>query len=81
MVINLQNPHDPAITEPLYPNEFVDLTLPLQPVFHRLLKGHQLRLVICGTDYEMTLRGNEKINYQIMTENSALFLPDFEKLP
>ena len=61
-------------------NEFVDLTLPLQPVFHRLLKGHQLRLVICGTDYEMTLRGNEKINYQIMTENSALFLPDFEKL-
>ena len=29
----------------------------------------------------MTLRGNEKINYQIMTENSALFLPDFEKLP
>lgn len=78
--INLQNPHDPAITEPLYPNEFVDLTLPLQPVFHRLLKGHQLRLVICGTDYEMTLRGNEKINYQIMTENSALFLPDFEKL-
>lgn len=78
--INLQNPNDPAVTEPLYPNEFVDLTLPLQPVFHHLLKGHQLRLVICGTDYEMTLRGNEKIDYQIMTENSALVLPDFAKL-
>lgn len=74
--INLQNRHDASSVDDLKPGEFVDLKLPLQPVFHTLKAGHQLELILFGTDYGMTLRGNEAIRYQIDPYNSSLIIPD-----
>lgn len=73
--INLQNRHDASTVDDLIPQEKVDLTLALQPIFHRLKNGHQLLLILFGTDYEMSLRGNENISYTIDPNNSWLTLP------
>lgn len=74
--INLQNRHDASSVDDVKPGEFVDIELPLQPIFHTLKQGHQLELILFATDYEMTLRGNEAIRYQIDTDNSSLIIPD-----
>ena len=74
--INLQNRHDASSVDDLVANQFVDVELPLQPVFHTLKAGHQLELILFATDYEMTLRGNETITYQIDPANCELILPN-----
>lgn len=74
--INLQNRHDASTVDDLSAGQFVDVELPLQPVFHTLQAGHQLELVLFATDYEMTLRGNEDIHYQIDPQNCELILPN-----
>lgn len=74
--INLQNRHDASTVDDLQADQFVDLQLPLQPVFHTLKAGHQLELILYATDYEMTLRGNEAISYQIDPKNCELILPN-----
>ncbi len=74
--INLQNRHDASTVDDLKANQFVDVELPLQPVFHTLKAGHQLELIIYATDYEMTLRGNEAISYQIAPEHCQLIIPN-----
>lgn len=74
--INLQNRHDASSVDNLNANEFVDVAFPLQPVFHTLQAGHQLELILYATDYEMTLRGNEAISYQIDPQNCQLILPN-----
>ncbi|WP_295731294.1 Xaa-Pro dipeptidyl-peptidase [uncultured Limosilactobacillus sp.] len=74
--INLQNRHDASTVDDLVAGQFVDVELPLQPVFHTLSAGHQLELILFATDYEMTLRGNEAISYQIDPQNCSLILPN-----
>lgn len=74
--INLQNRHDASTVDELTPNEMVDIELPLQPIFHTLKSGHQLGVILFATDYEMTLRGNEDISYQIDPNNCQLILPN-----
>ena len=59
----------------LRPDEYVDLTLTLQPTLYQLTAGHQLGIVIYGTDFEMTVRGNQNITYTIDTKHSQLLVP------
>lgn len=73
--INLQNRHDPAHVDELAANQFVTVKFELQPIFHRLVTGHQLGLIIYSTDYEYTLRGNEDITYQLKLADCQLTIP------
>lgn len=63
--LNLQNRHNPAQVDDYQPGQKVTVDLALQPVFHRLLPGHRLTLILFSTDYLMTLRGNEAITYTV----------------
>lgn len=68
--INLQNRHDAAHVDELAADQFVTLHFDLQPIFHHLLKGHQLGLIIYSTDFGATLRGNEQITYTVKDDGS-----------
>ena len=76
--INLQNRHNPAQVDQLRPGEFLTVKFGLQPLFHRLVQGHQLGLIIYSTDYEYTLRGNEAITYQLDLAGCQLSLPGWQ---
>lgn len=78
--INLQNRHGAGVASQLAAGQMVDINLPLQPIFHHLTKGHSLMLVIFSTDFGMTLRGNENINYKLDLGNSSLIIPTTIKL-
>lgn len=73
--INLQNRENPWKTNELKAAEFVELSFKLQPTIYRLLAGHQLGIVITGTDFGMTVRGNQDIQYSIDLTASELVLP------
>ena len=73
--INLQNRTAPWRVDDLVPDEFVDVALTLQPTRYRLPAGHQLGVIIYGTDFEMTVRGNQDIRYTIDVEQSQLIVP------
>ncbi|MGO3899877.1 MAG: CocE/NonD family hydrolase C-terminal non-catalytic domain-containing protein, partial [Lactiplantibacillus argentoratensis] len=47
----------------------------LQPLFHHLLKGHQLGLVIYATDMKMTIRGNQDLQYSLNLNDIRLHVP------
>ena len=73
--INLQNRTAPWRVDDLVPDEFVDVALTLQPTRYRLPAGHQLGVIVYGTDFEMTVRGNQDIRYTIDVEQSQLIVP------
>lgn len=73
--INMQNRENAWRVNDLRPDEYVDLTLTLQPTLYQLTAGHQLGIVIYSTDFEMTVRGNQKITYTIDTKHSQLLVP------
>jgi len=73
--INLQNRTNAWQNDTLVANEYVSITLKLQPTLYKLRAGHQLGLIIYATDFEMTIRGNQDITYTIDYENSKLTLP------
>ncbi len=73
--LNLQNRHHPWHAEAIQPNEFYDFELDLQPLFHHLLKGHQVGLVIYGTDMKMTIRGNQDLQYSLNLNDIQLHIP------
>ena len=73
--MNMQNRENPWQVNDLRPHEYVDLTLTLQPTLYQLTAGHQLGVVIYGTDFEMTVRGNQHITYTIDTKHSQLLVP------
>ncbi|SCB92370.1 Xaa-Pro dipeptidyl-peptidase [Weissella bombi] len=73
--MNMQNRENPWHVDDLRPHEYVDLTLTLQPTLYQLTAGHQLGIVIYGTDFEMTVRGNQHITYTIDTKHSQLLVP------
>jgi X-Pro dipeptidyl-peptidase len=73
--INLQNRHSPAVVDDLAAGQFVTFTLDLQPIFHQLVKGHRLGLLIYATDFAFTLRGNEDISYQLKLGAARLVIP------
>ncbi|MBZ6011214.1 Xaa-Pro dipeptidyl-peptidase [Leuconostoc gelidum] len=73
--INLQNRTSSWQNDALVANEYVSITLKLQPTLYTLRAGHRLGLIIYATDFEMTIRGNQDITYTIDYENSQLTLP------
>ncbi|GEK28996.1 Xaa-Pro dipeptidyl-peptidase [Furfurilactobacillus siliginis] len=73
--INLQNREHPWKNDPVKPNQFYDVTVELQPTFHHLLAGHQLGLVVYATDFGMTVRGNQDLQYSIALDDSFVDVP------
>jgi X-Pro dipeptidyl-peptidase len=73
--LNLQNRHHPWRTDDLVAGEYVTVQITLQPMLYHLMKGHQLGLIVYGTDFGMTVRGNQAINYTISLADSYLELP------
>lgn len=73
--MNLQNRTAPWQVDDLVADEYVTLNLTLQPTLYRLKAGHQLGVILYGTDFEMTVRGNQDIRYTIDTTNSQLLIP------
>ncbi|RRK11395.1 Xaa-Pro dipeptidyl-peptidase [Lactiplantibacillus garii] len=73
--LNLQNRHHPWHAEAIQPNEFYNFELDLQPIFHHLLKGHQVGLVIYATDMKMTVRGNQDLQYSLNLNDIQLHVP------
>lgn len=73
--VNLQNRHNPYQVDDLVPEEFVELTVELQPTLHKVLAGHQIGLVVYGTDFGMTVRGNQEIAYTLELADCQLTLP------
>lgn len=77
---NLQNRTNAWQNDDLVANEYVTLTLKLQPTLYTLRKGHQIGLILYATDFEMTLRGNQNVTYTIDYGDSTLILPGLKKL-
>lgn len=73
--INLQNRENPWRTDELKPDQFYDVTIKLQPTFHKLAAGHQLGLVIYATDFGMTVRGNQDLRYALELAGCHLEVP------
>lgn len=78
--INLQNRQNARQVDDLSANEFVQVTFDLQPIFHHLNADHQLGLILFGTDFAMTLRGNEQIKYTIDLSQSSITIPTVQTL-
>lgn len=73
--LNLQNRQHPWQVDELNPNTYYSLTTELQPMFYQLPAGHQLGLIIYATDFGMTVRGNQNLEYSFELENCHLNLP------
>ncbi|WP_334329053.1 Xaa-Pro dipeptidyl-peptidase [Companilactobacillus sp. HBUAS59699] len=73
--INLQNRENAYKVSSLEPNTFYPISVELQPTFYRLPKGHKLGLIIYATDFGMTVRGNQDIEYSIQTGESNILVP------
>ena len=72
---NLQNRTTTYQVDDLKPNVFYDLDVVLQPTHYRLLAGHQLGLVVYATDFGMTVRGNQDLQYSIQLADAHLTVP------
>lgn len=77
--MNLQNRTSSWKTDELAAGEFVDVTFALQPTIYEVPKGHQIGLIVYGTDFGMTVRGNQEITYTIDFEGSEVQLPIYNK--
>lgn len=73
--INLQNRENSYKVDELKPNIFYNVGVELQPTFYKLLKGHQLGLIVYATDFGMTVRGNQNIKYTVQANDSSLVVP------
>lgn len=76
--INLQNRENSYKVDELKPNVFYNISVELQPTFYKLLKGHQLGLIVYATDFGMTVRGNQNIEYSVQPADSSLIVPIYE---
>lgn len=73
--LNLQNRTSTQINESIVPNQFYQIHLKFQPTFYKLPAGRKLAVILYGTDFEMTNRGNQKIHYQINNHSAQLHIP------
>ncbi|MFT8726880.1 MAG: Xaa-Pro dipeptidyl-peptidase [Liquorilactobacillus ghanensis] len=74
--LNLQNRQHAWKIDELKPNTYYSLTTELQPMFYHLPAGHQLGLIIYATDFGMTIRGNQNLNYSLALDACHLKLPN-----
>ncbi|MFC4771959.1 Xaa-Pro dipeptidyl-peptidase [Enterococcus hermanniensis] len=77
--INLQNRSNPWKVDDLKADEFVEIEVALQPTLYHLPAGHQIGLAVYGTDFGMTVRGNQAIEYTLDLAESSLELPITEE--
>jgi X-Pro dipeptidyl-peptidase len=73
--INLQNRENPWKNDDLKANEFVEVEVVLHPTMYHLPAGRQIGLAVYGTDFGMTVRGNQDITYTLELADSQLILP------
>ncbi|UQS82527.1 Xaa-Pro dipeptidyl-peptidase [Bombilactobacillus folatiphilus] len=73
--LNLQNRTKLTQVEPIFPGKYYDLSFKLQPTHYQLAPGHQLGLIIYGTDFEMTIRPNQDLKYHLDLNHCTLNLP------
>ncbi|MGX7204709.1 Xaa-Pro dipeptidyl-peptidase [Enterococcus pingfangensis] len=73
--INLQNRENAWKVDDLNADEFVEIELSLHPTMYHLPAGRQIGLAVYGTDFGMTVRGNQDITYTIDLAESQLILP------
>ena len=73
--INLQNRENPWKNDDLKANEFVEVEVALHPTMYHLPAGRQIGLAVYGTDFGMTVRGNQDITYTLELADSQLILP------
>ncbi|MGO2891332.1 Xaa-Pro dipeptidyl-peptidase [Enterococcus devriesei] len=73
--INLQNRENPWKVNDLKAGEFVEIELALHPTLYHLPAGRQIGLAVYGTDFGMTVRGNQAIDYTLDLSESQMILP------
>jgi X-Pro dipeptidyl-peptidase len=73
--INLQNRENAWKNDDLKANEFVEIDVVLHPTMYHLPAGRQIGLAVYGTDFGMTVRGNQDIAYTIDLAESQVILP------
>ncbi|WP_251864791.1 Xaa-Pro dipeptidyl-peptidase [Enterococcus malodoratus] len=73
--INLQNRENAWKNDDLKANEFVEIEVILHPTMYHLPAGRQIGLAVYGTDFGMTVRGNQDIQYTLDLAESQLILP------
>lgn len=74
-ILNLQHYKDLLSIEDITPNQWMSLTLTLQPSIYQLAKGDRLRLVLYTTDFEHTIRDNASYTLTLDLAHSYLELP------
>lgn len=73
--MNMQNRTNNYQSDDLKPGQYYNFTMAFQPTFWRLLKGHQLGLIIYATDMDYTIRSNQDISYTVDLGASKIELP------
>lgn len=73
--INLQNRENAWKNDDLNADEFVEVEVLLHPTLYHLPAGRQIGLAVYGTDFGMTVRGNQDIAYTIDLAESHVTLP------
>lgn len=73
--INLQNRENPWKVNDLKADEFVEIEVVLHPTVYHVPAGRQIGLAIYGTDFGMTVRGNQAIEYTLDLADAQLVLP------
>lgn len=73
--INLQNRENPWKVNELKAGEFVEIEIALHPTLYHLPAGRQIGLAVYGTDFGMTVRGNQAIDYTLDLSESQVILP------
>lgn len=73
--MNMQNRTNNYKSDDLKPGQYYNFTMAFQPTFWRLLKGHQLGIIIYATDMDYTIRSNQDISYTFDLGASKIELP------
>ncbi len=73
--MNMQNRTNNYKSDDLKPGQYYNFTMAFQPTFWRLLKGHQLGIIIYATDMDYTIRSNQDISYTFDLGASKIKLP------
>ena len=73
--MNMQNRTNNYKSDDLKAGQYYNFEMAFQPTFWRLLKGHQLGIIIYATDMDYTIRGNQNITYSVDLGASQIELP------
>lgn len=71
-VINLQNRTNLLSIEEVKPDEWMTFDFKLQPSIYKLTKGAHLKVLLCTTDFELTVRDNSQYQLTVSLADSWL---------